>query len=378
MHLPAYPCGLPIPPAGCGRTQIEELAGVPLDYGAADLAWLRGRRRLANSGSQGSGIGCGGGALIAGTCGPAAMQQQQRPKQQQKQEQPSHRRQTRVEVLACMPRFGPGADLDLVGGRRHFATAGGAVLPVPRRSASADDVTRARSPAFVELELQGSRQLVGRISRDMKAKQRKNSPHAVGDVAASIAAVAVDGDGWAAEMNAAVERPTPRGAANGGRKPFEAALLDTPPSTPSSPGALETNVPGLRLGACTRARRKHVDLDSSIGSTDDVTTMAGSENSQASVDSMFSQSLGAARVLQGANAAKVGGIALQEAMQEAFRDNLDLAWAALSIKLNLPQPPVVCEGKIARGGAQVAPGGRATARRSSGSLQATAATAGAR
>jgi len=322
---------------GLRRTKSEHLAGLPLEGLGADLALLPSRRHFPLAPSRSS-------SILTGEARP-----QERGTQQ-----------SRAEILACMPLAGRGADISLLGGRR--------LLGGGRWKARSASPVRASSPTPSEVEasaenetlrglcLQIDQRLVGRdalVPQSARLSSRRpsvpRSPRAWASASAAAAAAGASAPPSPATPGAV------RAAAAVARGLFEKGGTPTATPTSMSPSSCAVGTPfgsGSTPGASSAAgdaagtptgpialemrRRqrlfgKHDDSFSDISST----RASDQELSKAALTSMLSQSLEAAKMLQHASAAKCEP-EVKSAIEVSFKDNLDLAWAAVCMKLNMP------------------------------------------
>mmetsp|Transcript_92479 Transcript_92479/g.260762 ORF Transcript_92479/g.260762 Transcript_92479/m.260762 type:complete len:422 (+) Transcript_92479:61-1326(+) len=334
---------------GLRRTKSEHLAGLPLEGLGADLALLPSRRHFPLAPSRSS-------AILTGEARP-----QERGTQQ-----------SRAEILACMPLAGRGADISLLGGRRLFG--GGrwktrSASPVRASSPTPSEVeASAENETLRGLCLQIDQRLVGRdalVPQSARLSSRRpsvpRSPRASALASAAAAAAGASAPPspampGAVRAAAAVARglfekashqpglasqlPWPGGASQGGTptatptsmSPASCAV-GTPFGSGSTPGASSaagdaagtpTGPIALEMRRRQRLFGKHDDTFSDISST----RASDQELSKAALTSMLSQSLEAAKMLQHASAAKCEP-EVKSAIEVSFKDNLDLAWAAV-------------------------------------------------
>lgn len=325
---------------GLRRTKSEHLAGLPLQGLGADLALLSSRRHFPLAPSRSS-------ALLTGEAWP-----QERGTQQ-----------SRAEILACMPLAGRGADISLLGGRRLFG--GG------RWKARSASPVRASSPTPSEVEasvenetlrglcLQIDQRLVGRdalVPQSARLSSRlpsvPRSPRASASAAAASAGASAPPS---PAMPGAVRAPAAvarglfekashepglapqlpwHGAASQGGTPTATPTSMSPASCAAGTGAAAGTPTGpiaLEMRRRQRLAGKRDDSFSDISST----RASDQELSKDALTSMLSQSLEAAKMLQHASAAMCEPD-IKSAIEVSFKDNLDLAWAAVCMKLNMP------------------------------------------
>mmetsp|Transcript_23145 Transcript_23145/g.49315 ORF Transcript_23145/g.49315 Transcript_23145/m.49315 type:complete len:714 (-) Transcript_23145:398-2539(-) len=303
--------GAPESAGSVGRTKMEHLAGMPLQGYGADISSAGGKRHNGNP------VG--------------------------------YTPRTKMERLAGMPMKGQGADIALAGGRRMFERTESAAC-LRARSEPAPRETGGPSFPVQELHLRDVMGLCGREKAPRRVTWRE-------DGSRSPRTSRVEGD----------ESMSPRRSKSGSRSPRKGARRSASAGV-SGAVVRQRSVPArldeITSDLMTRLNSDEKDLvcSPSLGadmvrsSTTDESTLkveeivsehtmstsslGGSERAgKQSLDTMLKMSVNAARALASVAQNAPSDSKMKDQLEAVFKDKMDIAWAAMCMKLDLPLNP---------------------------------------
>mmetsp|Transcript_3961 Transcript_3961/g.11034 ORF Transcript_3961/g.11034 Transcript_3961/m.11034 type:complete len:677 (-) Transcript_3961:504-2534(-) len=317
-------------PWGPGVTKMESLVGLPL--GAIDVTWAAGKRRAPGAAEGAGSVGRTKIQTLQGLPlqGMGADISLAGGKRRPSPEPVGSVGRTRIEAMSGMPMSGQGADIALFTGRRQYSTA-------EKRGCSAPPVMNC---TLSDCALMESERLIGRKARVGWAdgEERERSP-AAGDESMSPRR----------SPRSPRKPPVPRlSRRSASRSELPKANADAclaaylaAVASCASPALVEKsaeshlpalNVPGMK----SRKGEGRDEEGAESWATRSTTSMAlASEFSTDSVDTVLSRSMGAVRALQSVADSTPSASRLRPALDAVVKEKLDVAWAAMCVKLDL-------------------------------------------